>query len=67
MKNLSSEDVVCREFLEIDNNSMFSKRNQGFKNVNFLTLFFIQQVIIRLLLDNEYTFKDLLNFLSSGP
>ena len=65
--DISSEDVVCREFLEIDNNSMFSKRNQGFKNVRFLTLSFIQQVIIRWLLDNDFTFKDLLNFLFSGP
>ena len=38
------------------------QKNECFKNVIFLTLFFSHLVIITWLLDNIFTFKDLLSF-----
>ena len=58
--SISSDDDVWREFLEIDNNSMFSKK-WVLQKRKFLTLFFSYYVIITVLLDNVFTFKDLLN------
>ena len=40
-KNVSSKDGVWRKFLG-DSNSTFSKKNEYFKNVNFLIHFFSQ-------------------------
>ena len=37
-KSISSKDIVWREFLEIENNSTFSK-NEYFKSMTFLIIF----------------------------